>query len=450
MSTNILKKEKREMHKMKAVHIFLIVIFSFFAGTTLATAQSYGLYTSEQINKTKELAQNGIEPQASAYRILINLADSALTKSHRAVESLKSWQFYSATPEQLEQMNLEQSYLSNDANYAYKLSLAYKLTGEVKYADKAAYFINAWASINKEYIGVGFTGDSSSTYKTPYYANQTNADLNMATSGLGFIQAAILIKDYTGWSNADKTVFSTWCTNVYRKNTDTLLQAKDWWVSDVGVTVRLGIIMHHAWEGDASVIINEDIPFIKNLLNLQLKTLTKGGYNIPDMLAYETEKGTTGMWYTTWTLASFTASMEIIHNHTGVDLFRWNNTNGSNMEKALDRYFIYAKTPSNWPYLEHDGSTSGTITKIPQPGSWGGTLYEAMGEKYNKPEWKKWAGGPSTWFTTQLNWNVPSLLQPSPIGTTVSAPTPAPEEPITPSPEVLETGAFILDRSGLR
>lgn len=445
MSTNILKIEKREMHKMKAVHIFLFVVFNFLIGTTLATAQPYGLYTSEQINKTKEAVKNGIEPQASAYQKLINLANNSLTKSHHAIASLKSYQWYTATAEQKEQMNLEQSYLSEDANHAHKLALAYRLTGETKYADKAAYFLNAWASINKEYIGVGFTGDHSSTYKTPYYYNQTNADLIMVTSGAPLIQAAILIKDYPGWSSANQEIFSKWCINVFRKNSDTLLQNADFILNNTGVSARQGIILHHVWQGNTSAIINEDIPFIKNMLNIQLETLTDSGYNIPDMFPHEVRRGNQGMWYTAWTLAAFTNAMEIIQNHTGVNLFRWKNKNGSNIEKALDRFFIYTKNPSSWPWLDKSGNTSGTVTKTPQPGSWGGTLYEAMGIKFNKSTWKTWTGGPTVWFTTQLNWQLPSLLQPNDINA-VSSPV---ESPVPPA-EVPATGAFILDRTGLR
>jgi len=449
------KQRKKEIYSIKTIHIVLIIVFNLFTGATLASAQSYGLYTSEQIAKAKASVQKGIEPQTSAYTKLMTLANNALNKTHHAVKSLKSYQFYGASSSQLKQMVQEQAYIANDSNYAHQLALAYKLTGDEKYAEKAAYFINAWATINKEYIGVGFdrTQDPATvTWKTPYYYNQSNADLNMAESGLGFIQAAILLKDYNGWSNNDKETFSNWCTNVYRKNTDYMLQGPEWIIGNVGVTVRLGIIMHHVWEGDKSVIINEDIPFIKKMLNLQLETLTDAHYNIPDMFPVEVRRGDKGMWYTAWTLASFTAAMEIIHNETGIDLFRWENKNGSTIEKALNRFFIYTKNPSQWPWLDKQGNTKTGISKIPKPGRWGGTLYEAMALKFNNKEWKEWAGGPSVWFSTQLNWDLPSLLQPSVVGETLSnqiSNTSLTEESDIPTTEVIETGAFIMDRTGL-
>ena len=452
----LIKKNTKKIYSIKVIHITLLVILNLFTGATLATAKPYGLYTSEQINKARELVKKGAEPQTSAYLKLMKLANSALNKTHHAVASLKSYQWYTATAAQKEEMNRQQHYLSEDANNAHELALAYRFTGETKYAEKAAYFINAWARINKEYIGVGFKGDSSSNWKTPYYYNQTNADLIMVTSGAPLIQAAILIKDYTGWSSTDQEVFSRWCTNVFRKNSDTLLQNKDFLINNTGISARQSIILHHVWQGNTSALINEDIPMVKKMLNLQLQTLTDAGYNIPDMLPHEVRRGNQGMWYTAWALAAFTNAMEIIQNHTGVNLFRWENINGSNVEKALDRFFIYAQKPNSWPWLDKSGNTNGHVTKIPQPGSWGGTLYEAMGIKFNKETWKKWAGGPTVWFTTQLNWQLPSLIQPNNINTNI---VPVTENPTTPKKESSiptikpsqeeEIGAFIMDRSGL-
>jgi hypothetical protein len=417
-------------HIMKSsIRLFAGIVFSLLGIINILYAEnqpppetiSYGLYTSKQFSHANELSKNIMSSQYTAYLNLLELADNAMKKSPHAIETLTSYQFYTATNQQLAQMNMEQSYLAHDANYAHQLAIAYRLTGNQKYAKKAIEYINAWAKINKRYIGVGFQGDEFSTWKTPHYYDQTNADLNMASSGAGLIQAAILLKNDNNWSRDDKDTFSYWCKNVYRKNTDRFIGSEkrknEWLIGNVGSTARLGILLHHVWEGNKKAIIDEDVRVLKDMLDLQIGTLTDSNYNIPDMLPVEVRRGDNGMWYTAWSLSSLTASMEIIDNETGIDLFRWKNKNGTTMEKALDRFFIYVQHPDQWPWLDgKNGNRSTGIAidgKIAKPNRWGGNLYESMWRKYNKPQWKNWASdaAPITYFTTQFNWNVPSLLE---------------------------------------
>ena len=380
---------------------------------------SFALHTSKQIEELKLTVEDKIGIQYDAYVNFINLADKALTKNAHPIRTLKSYQYYTATQEQLKQMNLEQSYLANDSNYAYQLALAYQITSNDKYALKAIEIINAWALINKGYVGVGFDGDSTSDWKTKNYYNQTNADLNMASSGASFIQAAILLKNYAKWSQNDKDSFTKWCDEIYRKNTDKFIGSEErkneWLIGNVGATARLGILLVHVWENDKDAIVNEDVRVLKEMLDLQIETLSDSGYNIPAMLPVEVRRGDNGIWYTAWALSSLTTSMQIIANEVGIDLFKWKNKNNFTIEDALNQFFLYVKNPEQWPWLDGKGNTNTGITesgKIVHRHTWGGNLYEAMSWKYQKPQWREWSSSnePTTYFTTQFNWNVPSLL----------------------------------------
>ena len=434
------------MHnKIKKILILQLILF-WSSNSLLAT--SYGLHTSEQFQKTKDATAQRIEPQTSSYNELMSLANKALDKTYQAIPTLIAYQFYTSTDAEIDRSRRHHAYLAHDAGYTYALALAYKFTGDRKYADKAIYFLSAWASINKEYKGDNFEGDNTSNYKTPGYYNQTQADLNMATAGAGFIQGAILLKDYNNWSNVDKAVFSTWCTNVYRKATDEFFLKSAWTGGNVGVSARLGIIFHHAWQGYTDALRNEDVTALKNMLDEQLRTLKydpdhralknlpKGKYNIPHMLPIEVKRGTKGMWYTAWTLSSFTAAFEILLNETGTNLFPYVNAHGSTIEDAIKQFFLL-KDPADWPYWDGKDGVTGTA-KPPTKGGWGGKMFAAMGMKYDRPEWTTYADSVITVLpSTQINWNLPTLFHPASYNTQ----TQNNDSTI----DKLVTGAFIID-----
>ena len=443
MSTNILEIEKKEKHKMKMLDIFLVVLFSFLTGTTLLTAQSYGIITKQQIDEAITEIAAGDRLKTQSKSDLVALANRALTKVHSANVPLYSYAFYGATQSELDAVNNSFRALA-DNELAFQLALAYKITGNKAYADKAIYFLNAWGTNSPSYIVPDFVenGDAPDfrRWNSPGFYDRSDADLSMCSTMVGFLQAAMILENYEGFTPAIKVKFNAWMAkreiNYKRFFLPGEAGGSDWalpeWPpSNQTASALLFKVMLDAWKGDTDTLSGYDVTYLKKQLDAQIETLTDSGYNIPHMLPIEVRRGSNAMWYTAWTLETLTAIAEVLQNETSVDLFQWKNKNGSSLENALDRFFIYVKNPNQWPWLYgKDGSTkTGGLGRIVERNSWGGTLYEAMGHKYNKTEWTAWATKEkaSVFFgTSHTAWSVPALFAPLSIGSESHEPEFAP------------------------
>ncbi|KPQ41116.1 MAG: Alginate lyase, partial [Candidatus Methanoperedens nitroreducens] len=82
------------------------------------------------------------------------------------------------------------------------LGLAYALTGENKYADKAVQLINAW-SVNPE---------TRMNPKFTDFNGQSYVEIPITLTGMFY--GADLIWNYQGWNVADKNVFKSWVGDI--------------------------------------------------------------------------------------------------------------------------------------------------------------------------------------------------------------------------------------------
>lgn len=466
----------------------------------------FGMHSLSEIEETKRLIQINGSPEKAGFDRLIKHANIALDKESEAKETLWGYYFYTIPnpddfdlndPVELAEYNRLKAkydderkeakknygYIQDDTAATYELAMAYKLTGDTRYAEKAIELLNSWATINTggfkgyEYYGL-FEEDHVTPVdpKTPdkawnYFA-QTGADMAMAQYGAMFIQSAILLKDYEGFTQVKKDNFSWWCTNVYRNNTDSILSefrvarnsswseseyfqkivtANSWLWGNVGDNIRIGVTLHHIWENDTNAIIHEDIPLLKEMLNTQIRDTVHMGTNLTAMMPVEQRRGENGMLYTVDALTWFTAHMQIIYNATGQDLFRWKNKHGYTIEDALDKIFFYAEHPRSWPYRkggkridgvytgvnateqigvprEYETHGDGTQTPLPighrdlKPKDMAGILFYSMGKKYsNHQEWLDWESNPDVHIFQRLlgkmRWNLKPLMYIEPTET---------------------------------
>src|SRR5690554_1225119 len=137
------------------------------------TQNAGGMHPDVQIDFVKERITSKDAPYYSAYLQLLSYADTALTHSDHALEDFNVPGFYQE-PE-LHRANSRS--LQSDSFDAYATALAYRLSGDDTYAQKAVSFLMAWANINQQY----------SNY---------DGSLVMAYSGTGLIIAADLLSDY--------------------------------------------------------------------------------------------------------------------------------------------------------------------------------------------------------------------------------------------------------------
>ncbi|WP_289058360.1 alginate lyase family protein [uncultured Flavobacterium sp.] len=86
-----------------------------------------------------------------------------------------------------------------DAHAAYLTAISWKVTGDVRYADKSIQILNAWAKTCKE-----IAGDS-------------NRALGAGIYGYEFANAAEIMRDYKNWNAQDFETFKKWMVDVFYK-----------------------------------------------------------------------------------------------------------------------------------------------------------------------------------------------------------------------------------------
>jgi opacity protein-like surface antigen len=85
----------------------------------------------------------------------------------------------------------------NDVAAAYQCAIRWKVTGDEAYAEKAIQILNAWASTCKKISG------------------NSNIALAAGIYGYQFANAAEILRDYKGWTEADFNAFKQWMLDVF-------------------------------------------------------------------------------------------------------------------------------------------------------------------------------------------------------------------------------------------
>lgn len=239
-----------------------------------------------------------------------------------------------------------------DAQAAYTTALAYRMTGNPAYADKAGELLNGWAALNKQIAG-------------------HDGPLVSAYLGVGLIQAALLIKSYPGWSADEQAAFANWLNQVCLPDWDRIPIRNNWWNWSLFAQLALYHFM-----GD-KLRFAEEVANLKDHID---SSLSDEGF-IPE----EAERGKNSIWYHYFALAPTTAAAKLILDATGEDLFHWISPGGKSIKAALDRLFYYADGRiGEWPYDE------GQAFPAPLSGSvWPVDLFEAMFHIYGEPEYER-------------------------------------------------------------
>ncbi|WOO43071.1 alginate lyase family protein [Rubellicoccus peritrichatus] len=348
----------------------------------IATAQPFehpgGLHSRSQIETSRAEIAEGSQPWAAAYELLIEEVEQGLEKSPEPVEDFSVPGRYIDKEGHIEAMGR----LSNDGWLAYSNAVAYQLTtGEERdaYANKAVEVIDAWATTNK---------------KTSNY----DGELAMADAGVSLVFAAELIRDYEGWSKAQRKAFKDWLINVYLAACTKIAESKNNW-GDWGT---LGSAAAHYYLDDGQGL-DADIERVRQRINASIEANGE--------MPHETQRDSRGIWYTYFALTPMTATSQIAANARGVDLFNYKGEDGAGIEDALDYLIQYCRKPEDWPHY-----TEGPQSIPPDPGKYPGNLYEAMFAIYGNEAYGDWVkdARPIMVYGHHYAWNFPTLLQPTP------------------------------------
>ena len=175
------------------ISAFLFVAQLVQAPLTFVYPHPGGLYSRSQIDLVKTNVNASKSPWKPAYDELIAKAKGLQSETPSAVSTFDVPGYYSNSYGPYEGIGL---LLQDDVKAAFMSAVAYVFTGTASYGDKAIEILNNWAYTNTD-IG----GDDST--------------LVMSYAGVGFIQTAELMNNYSGWLAADKKKFRGWVSTVF-------------------------------------------------------------------------------------------------------------------------------------------------------------------------------------------------------------------------------------------
>jgi len=360
--------------------IFLIISLLFCWKRWSFDNQTYGIYTQKSINHTKDMVKAKKEPYVNAQQQLLSLADKALKEDVKTPFLLnippayKDSEGHSKTSENL----------TKSAYNAYVLSLAWKLTDELKYKIRAQQILNIWTKNNR------------------LISHKDDTPLVSAYGGVGFIYAGLLLKGDEQW---DQSSFRKWVKLTYLPTVKVARDKENNW-ADWG---NLASLAAYSYLDDKNKF-NKEVKYTKHLIKTQI--------GIDGEMVKEINRQKNGMFYTYFALAPLTQSIDIIYNQTGVNMFDTKTKEGEKIKRALDNFYFYTNHPSQWPYYKLKDLS--TPYKQSVYNNWSITLYEAMSGIYDDENYRRYVasyrpviGGYLTSETPHhVVWNFPTLLKP--------------------------------------
>jgi hypothetical protein len=330
-----------------------------------------GMHPAAQIEYVKVRIKAKAEPFYSAYRQLLQEADTALNTEHHAIVDFHVPGYY-IEPVAHRRNSVA---LQTDAYAAYASALAWRLSGNKKYAARALYFLNAWAGTNTKY-------------------SDHDGALVMSYSGTALAIAAHLMQPYKQWKKAEQQTFSMWLKTVYRGATNEIRNRKNNW-ADWG---RLGSMLADVFLNDATDMA-ENIRLIKS--DLYTKIADDG--HMPE----EVRREKNGIWYTYFSLAPITASCWVAYTSTGENLFSFSQ-DGKTIPKALNYLLYFQQHPAEWTWFKNPNTASAAAATA----FWPVNLFEAMGDIYNDEKYKTFARPhqPVIYEKHHFAWTFPTLM----------------------------------------
>ena len=316
--------------------LIYLLVFIFFLLPSVAQKKAF-MHPEKQITYVKKQISQKKEPILSAYRQLIAKADSALkAPTHELADFSVPGYYQNAAGHRRNSASLQ-----TDAFNAYCCALAYRLSGNKKYGNKACDIMNIWAKVNQKY-------------------SDYDGTLVMSYSGNAMVIAAQLMSESNLWKKADRALFDQWLVNVYRKACNEIRGRSNNW-ADWG---RFGSTLCAVYFNDAAEL-NENIRLIKS--DLFHKIAADG--SMPE----ETRREGNGIWYTYFSLAPMTGACWLIYNATGENIFMLEN-NGISIKSAIDYLMYHNQHPDEWKWFKNP--STGPKDR------WPGNLLEAMSGIY--------------------------------------------------------------------
>jgi len=316
---------------MKTPRLFIsaIVILGFaLAEASLAST----VYLSDaRLVTLRQRVVNRVEPNYTAWLLLKGEADKALAYQAVVPETYHTLSPYKFTAAQQDEIK-RQSTFGRDCHAVFRLAVAYRITGDKRYAESAVRLLDAWAAGLKVID-----------------AKNSNTSLSISSGFPNFIIAADLLKAYPGFAAADQERFKAFVRNVVIKSDSAGLCMKrtnNW--ANFGALLAL---CEGAYLDDKG-IFNKGLGRWKQLVDSQIsedgtlhEEVTRPGHSkVP---------GEMGLWYSNFSLLPATFGAEVARVN-GIQIYDYTSPKGNSLRKAYAKLIPWIKNPATFPYYKGD------------------------------------------------------------------------------------------------
>lgn len=283
------------------------------------------LLTEAHIVGLKRAVENQQEPQFSAFQRVMEEADANLERPSNAPSHWHVPGFYVDAEGHKQSKNG----LRDDANNAYAMALAYRMTGEQKYADSALRLINSWATEVKT------------------YSLEDDSTLSFSYHFPSMIYAASLLRENVGWQQDEQNNFE-----LFLREKALALNSMDkennW--GNWGLALVASIA---SYVGDGE-LLDRAAERWKYFIEHQIAE--------DGSLPHEVHRneGRSGMWYSHFSLMPQTLAAEVLKVN-GQDLYAYEAPNGRTLESAFRRIALWTEKPESFPYWQGDPARLGGV-----------------------------------------------------------------------------------------
>ncbi|QMU97282.1 alginate lyase family protein [Microbacterium esteraromaticum] len=280
------------------------------------------LNSDERIAAVTRRIQTDVEPQASAFDRLLDETADDLARTPNAPETFFVPFFYNNP----DAHRAARDGLQNDANAAYRLALAYRITGDAAYGSHAASFIDAWTSTLE---CVRTSEDSALAFSYHFPA---------------FVYAAELLRGTSAWTTEAEARFAGFVRETAIPVAESIMHRENNWGSWALETKTAGA----AYLADESLIQAAG----ERAFQLLEHQIDANGH-LPEEVGRNNGVGDYGIWYTHFSLLPLMLVAETLEPH-GYDLHSYVNANGAGLADAVAEVSGWVADPSTFEYYSGD------------------------------------------------------------------------------------------------
>lgn len=312
-------------HSVPALALLLLCSCCLGGGFSSAWHARGVFLTDERIETLRTRVKAKTEPTYSAWVEVLKAADAALDREPQAP---KRWHVPGAYVDP-EGHTRAKNPLRDDANAAYALALAYRITGGEKYAAAAARLLNAWATETQE------------------FSREADSCLSFSYHFPAFIFAADLLRRSPSWPRSQQDVFRKYVREKALPM-NTMESANNW--GNWGLLLYLSCAAYL----DDSTLFQRGVERWKQLIDSQI---ADDGHLVHEVnRSGGRREGDYGIWYSHFSLMPQTIAAEIARVN-GLDLYDYQSPGGRSLRKAYEWLAPFVREPQRFPYFQ-GGDTS--------------------------------------------------------------------------------------------